>query len=245
MFIFGFQKPTEEPRGSCSIILASLVLKLGTFGILKFRGAIVERFTRLSRISVSLAVFGSLIFRGFMFRYFDLKYLIASSSVIHISIITPAAFISRSMSSLISVLIIVAHGFVSLFLFFLVTIIYEGRQTRRVSSNKYTESICKTFTIIFYLTIFLNLGVPPLINFTRELGFCSVISTFSILALIIFTLGLIARIFFTIMLCSTLLFGKKMFKSQMKRSVVEPRVFFYIISLLTFSSIIIYFFSLI
>lgn len=243
-FHFWLPKAHGRASGSCSMILARLVLKLGTFGILKF----IRVFSKKSIIRrtniFTLGVLRAFIFSIFIYRFFDLKHLVAISSILHISIIRPSCFFNRSFSNYIAILIIAAHGFVSFFLFYLVTTIYEGSQTRRTTRNKFEESSCKTNSIILYISVFLNLGVPPFINFIREMGFCRVIVNFSLIITGLFTISLLTNIFFTILICRSILFGKKLLKNQTKTFLVDLWSFKKIIRLLFISPLLIYSFSL-
>ena len=228
-FHFWLPKAHSRASGVCSIILAGLVLKLGTFGFLKFGFLFLKRLSGASYYFFSVGTVGGLLFTLFMFRFFDLKILVACSSVLHMSMIFPGLALNQSLSIFSTLLMMVAHGFVSFFLFYVVTLIYEGRQNRRTRINKSDETLCKTIGILFYVTIFLNLGVPPLINFIREIGFCIFLFNYSIYSLVCFGLPLLTTIFFTILVCRFILYGKKSCKNFRKRFLVDLCIFLYML----------------
>lgn len=121
-------------------------------------------------------------------RYFDIKTMIALSSILHISFIIILITI-RKMVRNISILIIIAgHGIVSYYLFFIITIKYEMADNRRNIFNKSKESTRKTISLFLIIFIFINIGVPPLINFIREIITCiSIIIKRTIILLITIT----------------------------------------------------------
>lgn len=241
---FWLPKAHGRASGTCSIILAALVLKLGTFGVVKYRFLIIKNFSKFNRFIFVIGSIGSLIFTVLIYRFFDLKYLVACSSILHMAIIVPSVFLSQRISVFIRVLMMVGHGYVSFLLFYLVTVIYEKTQSRSSSSNKSDELTCKTFSMLFFLVLFFNLGVPPLINFFREIGFCSIIAMFSNFTLIIFSLTLISRIFFTILICASLLFGKKFLKTNLKTNGTDLINSIFGVLILIISPLIFFSFSL-
>lgn len=106
-----------------------------------------------------------------MIRFFDLKYLVACSSILHMSLIFPLVLRGSNVGVTGSLIIIVGHGLISLVLFFLVTILYELFDRRSLDFNKSIESLAKPVSLFLFLFVFLNIGVPPFISFFRELFF--------------------------------------------------------------------------
>lgn len=206
-------KAHVRASGPCSIVLASLILKLGTFGLFKY----VCFFRRPAKYFASycsaLCLWGTLLFLLLMVRIMDMKLIVASSSVVHMSSMVSPLFIRSYLASVPSLIVIIGHGFVSFSLFFLVTLIYEGRQSRCLRVNKNSESLNKSFIIIFFIYIFLNLGLPPFITFLSELWFLMFYIVFSTLTMIIFSLIMVASILYTIFFVYNIIFAKKRLKS--------------------------------
>lgn len=127
---FWLTKAHVSASGACSIVLAGLTLKLGGFGILKYCFSWHSLYACIGSFLFSMAALGTLIFRFLIVRFFDLKYFVASSSVVHISLIFPLYSIGSLVGSFSCVRIIVGHGLISSFMFLLVTLIYESRHNR-------------------------------------------------------------------------------------------------------------------
>jgi NADH-ubiquinone oxidoreductase chain 4 len=118
-----------------SMILAGILLKLGGYGIFRF-------FPILIVLNYSLRIFiciffyigllGRVVMSLICLRQVDLKILIAYSSVVHISVIILGLvrFSVRGLNG--SFLIIVAHGFISPLLFYLIRFLYENLHSRSI-----------------------------------------------------------------------------------------------------------------
>lgn len=207
IFHLWLTKVHVSASGNCSIILARIIIKLGTIGMMKFS----ENFLQEKIISffLSLALICRIYFRLIIIRFFDAKTLIAISSVLHIAIISPLLILKKFSSNLASLIIITSHGLVSYFLFFLITVRYEKRENRRVVFTKSIESIAKILRTIIVIFIFLNLGLPPLINFFSETTFLACLNYIELrIAKIFFARSLLFRIIFTIQINLNVLFIK-------------------------------------
>lgn len=146
-----------------------------------------------------------------MIRLFDLKYVVACSSIFHMALIFPSIYSFNYVGVISSFLIIVGHGLISLVLFFLITILYEFSFNRSIIFGKTLESLSKTFTFFFFFFFLLNLGFPPLINFISEVLFCFLIFNFSFSSLFFFLPCLMLRVIFLGFLYCKFLEGKKTF----------------------------------
>lgn len=210
LFHFWLTKAHVRASGPCSIILARIMLKLGSFGLLKFRSFFF--FLRRSFFSLrfSFCVTGGFLIRLIIFRFFDLKYLIACSSIVHIRGVFPLTNIGSSRSILSSLYIIIGHGLVSYVLFFLITVLYEGSYNRSYRFNKSNESSSKRLRLILLVFMFLNLGVPPLINFLSEMWFIYSILINSLFGVMFLFVIILSCIVFTITVATKMLFGKKL-----------------------------------
>lgn len=208
MFHFWLTKAHVRASGSCSMLLARLMLKLGTFGVLKF----TKIFNGLSfnfLIFLSLGLLRGILFSVLMVRFLDVKFMVACSSILHISLIAPFLLFMAPYGILGSIFIIVGHGYVSYYLFYLVTLFYEYSNNRSYDFNKSLESVSKDLVSIFFVFVFLNLGVPPFLRFIREFYFCVQLMRVSYFSLSCFSVVMLLGILFSIFLLSKTLFGKK------------------------------------
>lgn len=117
-----------------SIILAALLLKLGTYGLYQF--------FYLGYLSGGLTIiFGISFIRCFLvglacLRMLDLKVIIAYSSVAHIALVIFLFFLLNSLSEAGSIGIIFTHGITSAPIFYLAYLMYERRHSRCLILNK-------------------------------------------------------------------------------------------------------------
>lgn len=120
--------------------------------------------------------------------------------------------ITRNISILI---IITGHGIVSYYLFYIITIKYEITENRSNIFNKSKESARKTASLYIVAFIFINMGVPPIINFIAEILTCLslIIKRKIILALTITYIIIFVRL--------TIIFARE--TSYGKKQIIEKR----------------------
>lgn len=231
---FWLTKAHVAGSGSCSMVLARLILKMGSYGLVKFFRVSIKKNINILRRVASFRVLGCLIFCVYMIRFFDVKLMIACSSIIHISLIFPLASLCEFSGICGRLFIITRHGISSYFLFFLITLIYETSHNRSIDFNKSLERLRKTICSVFYVYIFINLGVPPMINFVRELLYCKTFLTRSIFILVPLLLFILIRVLFTMFFCTKYLFGKKCLIPNSDQEVsLYTSSFFFVIFLIS------------
>lgn len=154
--------------GVCSIILAGIIIKIGTWGIFKMANTRQIYRLEIFNYRIVLGLMTILTIITIIIRYYDIKIIIAISSIAHIRIIIPIIRLKKYYSWTAIIFIIVGHGIISYYLFYLISTKYEIRENRRFRINKSQESKNKTISLIITVYIFINMGLPPLINFIRE-----------------------------------------------------------------------------
>jgi len=158
---FWLPKAHVEASTSGSMILARLLLKLGSFGLFR-----VLSMMMLSVFPI-LIFFCAIISRIFTIIQVDFKKLVAYSSVTHITFLSVARITVNKTILFVIVLFSVAHGWVSSRLFFLVG------QSRRVSYSRLgvllsSRSNLFWFYLIFGLILISNSSIPPIPSFFPE-----------------------------------------------------------------------------
>lgn len=217
---FWLTKAHVRARGSGSIVLASLMLKIGSVGLAKWSFLFSFLFLEvLSCFFFSLMLGGSILFLIVIVRYFDLKYLVACSSVVHIGILIPLFLHRSKISFFSSSIIIVRHSLVSCLIFYLVTILYEVCYERSIRTRKRLESFRTSFSLVIFFWFLLNLGFPPFLRFMRELFFFFFFLSFDFYCTILFFIVLILSglVFFRVI--SAFLYSKKIQYTWEKPSI--------------------------
>jgi len=153
-----------------SIILAGLLLKLGSYGLLRIAEKMRTRLNIIiSPYFLPLSIWGAVATRLICLRQSDLKSLIAYSSVGHIGLLL-AGLLSNSVWGWQGTLgISLAHGLCSSALFALANITYETTQTRSLFLTKGLQTIFPTITIWWFIFAARNMAAPPTINLLSEI----------------------------------------------------------------------------
>ena len=171
-----------------SIILAGVLLKLGSYGLLRISEKLpLYLNTSIAFWLATLAAWGAVATSFICLRQPDLKSLIAYSSVGHIGLLL-AGLLSNSTWGWHGALgIRVAHGLCSSGLFALANITYESTNTRRLFLTKGMQIIFPTMTIWWFLFSAANIAAPPSINLLSEIILLTRITaiSFSLIPLLI------------------------------------------------------------
>lgn len=226
LFHFWLTKAHVSASGSCSILLASLMLKLGSFGLFKFSFSFYHYSLILSWIIFTFSLMGGLIFIIYIIRFLDFKNLVASSSVVHIALLFPFCLFNRSFMNFSSLWMMLSHGVISYALFFLVTLIYEVTQNRSFDLIKSLERVNKNIIMFVFIFFLLNLGFPPFINFLTELYFCASLLLNNYFLTLIFCFLMLVSIIVFIFTVTKFIFGKKIIQSSLDYSSLLNFKFF-------------------
>ncbi len=166
----------EAPTAG-SVVLASVLLKMGTYGFLRFSLPMLPDASRaMTPLMVALSII-AIIYGAYMaLAQVDLKKLIAYSSVSHMGFVTLGLFVMNQEGIEGAVLQMVNHGITTGALFLCVGIIYERTHSRLIADN---VGLAKpmpryaTFLVIFALS---SLGLPGMNSFVGE--FLVLVGTF-------------------------------------------------------------------
>nr|BAJ10937.1 NADH dehydrogenase subunit 4 [Amolops larutensis] len=181
-----------------SMLLAGTLLKLGGYGILRTAPLIQVDTPNSSLFIMMIAIFGILATALLCFRQTDLKSLIAMSSVSHMNLVLVAALISSTWSFSGAMVMMIAHGLTSSALFCLANTYYERTNSRTMILLRGTMSIFPLASAWWLMTLLLNMGLPPSINFMGELLIMTSLYNWSPLAFLITALNLIFTATYTL-----------------------------------------------
>jgi len=159
---------TQAPTAG-SVILAGVMLKLGTYGLLRFGLYLFPEATWWARpLFLTLAVIGVLYGAVVATMQKDLKRLVAYSSIAHLGFIVLGIFAVTSQSLTGGVLQMLNHGLSTGALFLLVGWIYERRHTRQISELRGIQTVAPVFAGVFTVIMLSSIGVPGLNGFVGE-----------------------------------------------------------------------------
>jgi NADH-quinone oxidoreductase subunit M len=159
---------TQAPTGG-SIILAGVLLKMGTYGFLRFGLYLFPAAAVWAKpVLLTLATIGIIYGAIAATMQTDLKRLVAYSSVAHLGFIVLGTFAITSQSLTGSVMQMINHGVSTGALFLLVGMIYERRHTRVIAELKGIQSVAPIFAAAFMVVMLSSVGVPGLNGFVGE-----------------------------------------------------------------------------
>jgi NADH-quinone oxidoreductase subunit M len=159
---------TEAPTAG-SIILAAVLLKMGTYGFVRFALPILPDATKqlilpIVVLSIIGIVYGALV----TLVQKDMKRLIAYSSVSHLGFVMLGMFALNPMGVKGSVIQMINHGISTGALFLLVGIIYERRHSRMIADYGGLAKQMPMFATLFLIAALSSMGLPALNGFIGE-----------------------------------------------------------------------------
>ena len=162
---------TEAPTAG-SVILASILLKMGTYGFLRFSLPLLPDAAKdptvvriMAALSIVAIVYGALV----CLMQKDWKKLIAYSSVSHLGFCTLGIFALNPAGIAGSILQQINHGISTGMLFLIVGVVYERRHTREIADYGGLWRAMPIFTIVFLVAALSSMGMPPLNGFIGEI----------------------------------------------------------------------------
>jgi NADH-quinone oxidoreductase subunit M len=154
---------------SGSVILAAVLLKMGTYGFLRFAMPLfpVAAFDLMPLVG-ALAVIGIIYGALVAMVQKDMKRLVAYSSVSHLGFVMLGLFAFNIQGIQGAILQMVNHGISTGALFLLVGILYERRHTRLISEYGGLFKVIPVYAAVFLIVTLSALGLPGLNNFVGE-----------------------------------------------------------------------------
>lgn len=159
---------TEAPTAG-SVILAAVLLKMGTYGLMRFNfGLFPEASREFASIFIVLAVIGIIYGALVAMVQPDVKRLVAYSSVAHMGFVILGMFSFTEMGMQGALYQMLNHGIATGALFLLVGFIYERRHTRAITEFGGLANVMPIYATIFVLTTMASIGLPFLNGFVGE-----------------------------------------------------------------------------
>jgi NADH-quinone oxidoreductase subunit M len=159
---------TEAPTAG-SIVLAGILLKMGTYGLIRFNLPLFpEAAYRYAPIIAVLAIIGIIYGAIVSFPQKDVKKLVAYSSVSHLGFVTLGIFALNNAGIQGAILQGVNHGLSTGALFFLVGVLYERTHTREMAAYGGVWKVMPVFSVLSLIIVLSSMGLPGLNGFVGE-----------------------------------------------------------------------------
>ena len=158
----------EAPTAG-SVILAGVLLKMGTYGFLRFSLPILPEGVKhyapwVAGLSIIAIIYGALV----AMMQPDMKKLVAYSSVSHMGFVMLGMFALNPNGLNGSIIQQINHGISTGALFLIVGMIYERRHTREISQFGGISSVMPAFATVFLIMTMSSIGLPLLNGFIGE-----------------------------------------------------------------------------
>src|ERR671931_1651601 len=159
---------TDAPTAG-SVILAAVLLKMGTYGFIRFSLPILPDASRhfvpmMVLLSIIGIVYGALV----ALAQKDWKRLVAYSSVSHMAMVMIGMFALNPVGITGSIVQQLNHGISTGALFLIVGIVYERRHTREISEYGGLSKVMPVYAAVFLVMTMSWIGLPALNGFIGE-----------------------------------------------------------------------------
>ncbi|CAN5363651.1 NADH-quinone oxidoreductase subunit M [soil metagenome] len=159
---------TEAPTAG-SVILAAVLLKMGTYGLMRFNfGLFPDQSRETAWIFITLAIIGIIYGALVAMVQPDVKRLVAYSSVAHMGFVILGMFSFTEAGMQGALYTMLAHGVTTGALFLLVGFIYERRHTREITQFGGLSNVMPIYATVFVITTMASVGLPFLNGFVGE-----------------------------------------------------------------------------
>nr|QLD97345.1 NADH dehydrogenase subunit 4 [Rhipicephalus zambeziensis]QLD97358.1 NADH dehydrogenase subunit 4 [Rhipicephalus zambeziensis] len=152
-----------------SMILAGVLLKLGFYGLYRFKSFFFLDLLNYSLILIIISMWGGVMISIFCLFQIDVKSLIAYSSVSHMGIALAGCLTFFTHGSYGMLMMMIGHGLCSSGLFCLSNMIYERFHTRNIFMIKGMMLIFPNLTLWWFLFSIINMSAPMTMNLFGEL----------------------------------------------------------------------------
>jgi len=160
----------EAPTAG-SVVLASILLKMGTYGFLRFSLPLLPETSKhptviaiVAALSIIAIVYGAFV----CLMQKDMKKLIAYSSVSHMGFCTLGIFALNPAGIAGSVIQQINHAISTGMLFLIVGVVYDRRHSREIAAYGGLLKVMPVYTFVFLFAALSSMGLPPLNGFIGE-----------------------------------------------------------------------------
>ena len=197
----------EAPTAG-SVLLAGIMLKLGTYGFLRFSiplfpYASIYYTPLIYTMSIIAIIYTSLT----TLRQVDLKKIIAYSSVAHMNFVTLGLFSLNAQGVEGSVMLMLSHGLVSPALFLLVGALYDRHKTRLLRYYGGCGRTMPIFALLFLFFTMANISLPGTSSFVGEFLVLTGAFQTNTFAAVMGATGMVLGAAYALWLCNRVIYG--------------------------------------
>jgi NADH-quinone oxidoreductase subunit M len=224
----------EAPTAG-SVILAGVLLKMGTYGYLRFCLPLFpDASVEFAPLVFALAVIGIVYGAWVSTVQPDLKKLVAYSSVSHLGFVMLGLFTLTQQGVVGGVIQMINHGLSTGALFLMVGMIYERRHTRLIAQFGGLWKVIPAFSALFLVVTLSSVGLPGLNGFVGEflvlLGAFQVSGALAALA----ATGIIFAAVYLLWMYQRVIFGEVTHEENTRLSDLSPREWAVLVPVLVF-----------
>ncbi len=167
----------EAPTGG-SMVLAAITLKIGGYGFIRFALPITPDASHLFATPMIILALIAIVYIGLVaLVQFDMKKLVAYSSISHMGFVTLGIFMFTNNNNNYqlnpyglegSMIQMLSHGFISAAMFMIIGIMYERIHSRNISDYGGVATKMPIFASFFMLFVMSNCGLPATSGFVGE-----------------------------------------------------------------------------
>jgi len=162
-----------------SVILAAVLLKMGTYGFIRFSLPLFPDASVAFMIPMATLAIIAIIYTAMVaYAQEDIKQVIAYSSVSHMGVIILGIFALNVEGIGGSLFLMISHGIVSGALFILVGVIYDRKHTKMMSEFGGLAKVMPLYATVFAIMLMASVGLPLTIGFVGE--FLSLLGFFAV-----------------------------------------------------------------
>ncbi len=158
----------EAPTGG-SVVLASIMLKLGTYGFIRFSMPIAPDASReYAWFIISLSLIAVIYIGLVALVQKDMKKLVAYSSITHMGFVTLGFFVFNELGAAGALVQMISHGFVAGAMFLAIGVLYDRMHSREIAAYGGVINTMPRFAAFAMLFTMANAGLPGTSGFVGE-----------------------------------------------------------------------------